>query len=113
MNQIVDLVDLAALAVKELVAKSKSAKEDEDLRGNLRSLIKENRALRKRLRQLEKSRHIWTQYNLDSDENVLPPNVVEEISCPTCPHGTLLLIDLGIRNLWSCSSCTYRKIVIK
>lgn len=90
--------------------KSKSHKDKEDLRGRLREVEKENKALRKRLRQLEKSKHIWTQYNLDADENSAPKSMPIENTCPSCNHGTLLLLDLGIKSLWTCSSCTYRKI---
>lgn len=91
--------------------KSKSHKEDEDFRGRIRELEKENRALRRRLKTLERNRRIWEQFNLDSDEN-LPKEEEFKLtpSCPSCKHGTLMLLDLGIKQLWTCSSCTFRKI---
>ena len=96
------------------MAKSRSHRDEEDLKGRLREIEKENKALRKRLRKLERSRHIWQQYNLDADENHVPEEIKSEgPKCPSCEHGTLMLIDLGIKDLWSCSTCLYRKVALK
>lgn len=93
------------------IVKTKSHKEDEDYRGRIRELEKENRSLRKRLKTLERNRRIWEQFNLDSDEN-LPKE--EEFKptpgCPKCTTGSLILLDLGIKRLWSCTSCGFRKV---
>lgn len=95
--------------------RAKSHKKDEDLRGELREIKKENSALRKRLKQLEKNRLVWEQYNLDADEESEQESTIKnkEVSCPSCQHGTLLSIDLGIRWLYTCSTCTFRKVTLK
>ena len=96
------------------MARSKNHKEDEDLKGELRAVIKENKALRKRLRSLEKSKHIWQQYNLTADEmHNTVEKMKDEVKCQSCGVGVLLVTDLGIRTLHTCSTCLYRKIVLK
>lgn len=97
------------------MARSKSHKDDEDIRGRIRELEKENRALRRRLRKLEKSKHVWEQYNLDADENTQPEGSQENkaVACPSCGSGTLLPVDLGVKWLFTCSSCLFRKTSLK
>jgi ribosomal protein S27AE len=89
------------------MARSKSHRDDEDLRGMLRQAKVEIKALKRRLRQLEKNKHIWEQYNLDSIDR----EEIEETKptkCPECGDGTLIYVDLGIKHLMSCSNCKYR-----
>lgn len=89
------------------MAKSRTHKDDEDLRGELREANKIIKALKKRLRQLERSKHMWEDNNLDDNEPVVEEKRPD--SCPHCKTGTLMSVDLGIKHLWTCDSCEYRK----
>jgi hypothetical protein len=95
------------------LSKTPSAKEDEDYKGRIRELEKENRSLRRRLKKLERNRQIWEQFSLDADENV-PIEPDQYKVTPTCPQqpckGDLILLDLGVKKLWSCTTCGYRRI---
>lgn len=95
------------------MSKTPSAKEDEDYKGRIRELEKENRSLRRRLKKLERNKNIWEQYNLDCDENILREEEQYKLttSCPAQPcEGDLILLDLGVKKIWSCTKCSYRKI---
>lgn len=98
------------------MAKSKSHKSDEELLGQIRELIKLNKSLRKRLRQLEKNKHIYNDLKLDYDElieaNNKQENIRGPIKCPKCLIGHLNSTDLGIRMLIICNSCLYRKTIL-
>lgn len=93
------------------MTRSKSSKPDEDLRGRLRELEKLNKALKRRLRSLEKNKHLWQENNLDEQELEIPE--AKEIKCKSCFSGTLIITDLGIKILHTCSNCGYRKIIKK
>jgi hypothetical protein len=67
-----------------LARSSKDKNEVEHLKGELREANKVIKALKKRLKQLEKSKHIWQQYNLDSDEQETT-ETAEEIMTNSCP----------------------------
>ena len=90
------------------MAKSKTHKDDEELKGKMRDLEKQNKALRKRLRQLEKNKHIWEENNLDETDPSFVIKPIETAVCPQCSKS-LLSFDLGIKILWSCTNCSYRK----
>lgn len=91
------------------MARTKSHKADEDLRGRVKELEKINKSLRKRLRQLEKNRHVWQQNQLDDEDPIEDIKPMEEHKCDHCEYGVLIFTDLGIKTLVSCSSCLYRK----
>lgn len=96
------------------MARTKSHKEDEDLKGIIRELRKENAALRRRLKKLERNRQIWEQYNLDADEMEIQEDIVpKETKCDACKEGTLMAIDLGLKYLTTCSNCKFRKTRLK
>jgi hypothetical protein len=94
------------------LARNKDKNEIEHLRGELREAMKENRALRRRLKTVEKDKNIWTQYSLDSDEPEVPVTILQP-TCPQCKRGNLVLTDLGIKNLLSCALCGYRLVKLK
>ncbi len=89
------------------MTKSRSHKDDEDLRGIIRELRSQNKALKRRLRDLEKSKHIYKELKLSEEEM---EELVEEkkSSCPECGEGNLVYVDLGIKHLMSCDMCKYR-----
>lgn len=93
------------------MAKTPSAKIDEDFRGRIRELEKENRSLRRRLKTLERNRQIWEYFSLDSDENVPREEDQYQVqpTCPSCKQP-IVLLDLGLKKLWTCTSCGFRKI---
>lgn len=88
---------------KELSEVQALKKENEELR----SLVK---SLRKRLKQLEKSKHIYLDKK--EDEHVEQEIEQEEINkCPECYQGFIQTVDLGIRILHSCTLCDWRKTI--
>lgn len=89
------------------MARSKSHKDDENLRGEIRELKAQNKALKKRLRQLEKNKHIWEEYLVEEEDRSERKQNKQDM-CPECGDGTLVYVDLGIKHLFSCSVCTYR-----
>jgi hypothetical protein len=94
------------------LAKVKSDKEDEDYKGRIRELEKENKALRRELKAVLKYQRVQEGLKEDAEEPTYQP-IKAEPSCPSCKTGTIVLTDLGVRNLWSCSSCLWRKIYLK
>lgn len=98
------------------MTRSKTYKKDEDLLGQIRELTKLNKSLRKRLRQLEKNKHIYNDLKLDYDELITDEDKGKEslvIKCPKCHIGHLQSTDLGIKLLTTCNSCLYRKTTLK
>ena len=89
------------------MARKRTHKTDEDLRGTIRELTAENKALRRKLRQLEKSKHLWNLYSLEAEDKEETIEI-KEIVCPECKAGVLVYVDLGIKELMSCSNCKYR-----
>ena len=82
----------------------KERSETEYLRGQVRELEKENRSLKKRLRQLDKRSHLYE----DIIEAVAEDIIVEE-KCPTCKTGKHSVLDLKHVRFMICSDCDYRK----
>lgn len=91
------------------MAKSREGKDDEFYKGELRKLRAENRSLKKRLHQLERSKHVYEDSLLNEDD----PNEVQsqEPKCPDCFKGNLVNTDMGPGTLISCTNCIYRKFV--
>ena len=95
--------------------KNKSHSELEHLRGLVKELKKENGQLRRQLKEAGKYQH---QYE-DVLENSLLDEVKDEVipkvaDCPKCFDGSLsLTIELNDKDIFSCSSCDFRKVVKK
>lgn len=92
------------------MAKSKSKNGEEDLRGQVRALQKENRELHKILGRLQKrSRNVEELEELlqdmDYQEVTLEFPKINICSC----GGKIQKIDLGIRTLLKCVSCGKRE----
>lgn len=99
-----------------MMAKSRSAKDSEDLRGENRNLRKEIKHLRREVARLSK--------NISKTENMVDnfayniEDVFEETTvtttknlCKSCNKGKLKTIDLGIRKLLICDECRQREII--
>jgi len=94
------------------MTRSKSHRGDEDLKGMLREARSQIKALKRRLRQLEKNKHLWEENKLDDSE----PEEFQEVklsNCPDCKKGFLKNTDLNIKILITCTLCDYRKITNK
>lgn len=91
------------------MAKSKSHKEDEDLKGIIREKDRIIKALQKHVRKLEKEKHMWEKTKDDDDYYVVEKEEVKGTSCPKCKKGSLAFTDLGIKILKSCVTCGFRK----
>lgn len=94
------------------MAKSKSHKEDEDLKGIIREKDRIIKALQKHVRKLEKEKHMWERTKDDDDEYyvVEKEEVNHKITCPKCKTGSIVASDMGIKILKTCSDlCGWRK----
>ena len=99
------------------MSKSKESKPSEFYLGEIRRLKAENRNLKKRIRQLEKSEIMHDSFTGDEDDDniqVLPignsNNRLPEI-CPDCSKGYLIEKNLIGRIYDECSTCGYRSSV--
>lgn len=94
-----------------LIPKKKDKNPDEYYRGKIRSLEKENRTLRKRLKQLETSRHIYEDLLLEPEEDVeeiLKPTKKEY--CPDCKEGTVIVImEFEDKTIHGCTHCHWKR----
>lgn len=87
--------------------RKKELTEVQVLKHENRELRAELIKVRRQLKQLEKSRHIYTEDNYqDADDEDIPI----EIKCAECYTGTINTIDLGIKIMHSCDLCGYRKV---
>lgn len=93
------------------MAKSREGKDIEFYRGEVRRLKSENRNLKKRLKQLEKSRHIYKELKLNEDEEPEYLPDIEVTLCQSCYKGNLVSTDLAHGVLITCSSCEFRKFI--
>lgn len=91
------------------MARNKDRNELEHLRGEIRSLEKENKRLKRLLRQQEKEHQ---KYDIDILNELLKEelnDVKKTEKCPQCHIGQLEYSDLGIKTLEKCTECQYRK----
>lgn len=98
------------------MSKSKSHRDDEDLKGLIREKDKLIKSLRKHIKKLEKERHSWEKTKLDDEvDEMMEPRTHNAfvVNCHSCKRGELKTTDLGIKMLTSCSTCGYRKIAAK
>lgn len=89
--------------------KRKSRTPEEWLKGQLRELQKENRNLKKRIRQLEKSEHLYEDVIL-GDRDAAMEEAVKEDTCSSCGKGKLKIINVLDKYIFEeCSICEHRK----
>lgn len=98
-----------------MARKGKSAdKLDEQLLGEIRGLRKENKALRKRLKQLEKNQHIYNEFKLDLEEaEILVREPIKEDKhkdCPDCGRRKVEVVSILNREWDSCTLCGWRSV---
>lgn len=84
------------------MSKSKHAKEDEFFKEKIRSLEKQNRQLRQRIKQLE-------HYPKEIKEKEYKKSRKEENICPECSKAVLQETDFVGRKFLICYLCKYRK----
>lgn len=82
--------------------------EIEFYKGKVKELEKLNKALRRRLRQLEKRSH---QYENIPDESEEIIQIIETDMCPNCGKSKLGILDLNIRKFNVCTLCGFRKVI--
>lgn len=88
------------------MGKVNHAKEDEFLKGQIRSLKSENRNLKKRIRRLEKDLLLGSYLaSNDEDEKETP---LEEPDCTNCGKGILNQVIVVDRSFSICNSCGWR-----
>ena len=88
------------------MSKSKHRKSDEHLLGEVRTQRKQIKKLQQEIRRLQKELG-YTQYK--TNDNIY----IEEVKidqCSTCGKGVLTTLDLGIRKIVKCDTCTYKKV---
>ncbi len=85
------------------MAKKRTHPEIEYFRGKIRELEALNKALKRRLRQLEKREHMLEDLrDVEDEEPILADNTTW---CIDCGKGTLGMIDLGMKQYTKCSHC--------
>jgi len=83
--------------------KNKSRSELEHVRGQLKAVRRENRQLRKRLKELERQAHFYEETIDDVAEDI------DLDTCPKCQKGQTVVIDLKHLILVSCNQCEYKE----
>lgn len=97
------------------MAKGKDKSEIEHLRGENRELQKELKRLRSRLRQFDKSKHLYHDVLSDYEEMLTQTTEVEKIdnkkpkSCEICHAGTMEEFEILDKVIGTCNSCGHRK----
>lgn len=98
------------------VAKSKSGRNDEDLKGENRLLRKQLKLAQKETGQLRKRlakyENIVDNYVTESEPDYSNVPVFDNY-CVHCSKGIKQEVDLGARLLVSCSVCDYREVIKK
>lgn len=95
-----------------MAKKSKTESEVEFQRGRIKELEKINKALRRRLRQLEKHQHNYEPVEIDEDQRNDEGlyEVAQDNMCPGCGKSKLGILDLNIRKYLVCQLCGYRAL---
>lgn len=93
------------------MARSKHAKPDEELLGELRQLRKLVKSLRQRVRQLEKKEHVFDDEQASKGEEPLPELPVgnQPILCTSCYKGTYVEFAILDKVIGTCTTCGDRK----
>ena len=98
------------------MAKTKDRSELEHLRGIIRDLEKQNRQLRSKLKQYEKSKHIYHDVITDY-KDILEKDVELEKEapkkktyyCEKCHSGIMEQFEILNKTIGTCNSCGHRK----
>lgn len=77
-------------------------------RGKVRELQKENVSLKKEIRRLQKTEHLYEEVIL-GDRDAAFEEVVHEPTCISCGKGKIKTINILDRIFQECSVCHYRK----
>lgn len=91
------------------MARSKHAKPDEELLGELRGLRKLVKSLRQRIKQLEKKEHVFDQEMSVAGEPEELPVGKQKLLCLDCGKGTYDEYELMDKIYGTCNVCGYRK----
>ena len=99
----------------ENMPKKRESRELEWYQGEIRRLESSNKALRKRLRQLEKSKHVYKELKLDEEANqeverdeALKSKEPRLEICDNCFRRGLEEIRIVNRKFKSCTLCNWR-----
>lgn len=92
------------------LSKTKSHKNEEDLRGEIKKLKSIIRNLQKRLRYYEKVDHMLEDAIaiIEADKEREYEQELKADRCPDCRKGELRLVDLGRISYTACNQCSYR-----
>jgi len=93
------------------MAKSKESREEEFYRGQIRQLKAENKSLKRRIKELEKRKHLYNERDLDEVSEFQEELKLE--SCPDCTRGTLREVLILDRMFKVCDVCKYRTKAVK
>lgn len=95
------------------MAKKHSKQEQEEVRGVIRKLVKENQKLKRELSRYNKRAHRYDDLEEREQEIELESQVQHHVvkQIPTCPKctGKLDAVPIGNRLLITCQDCDYRK----
>lgn len=87
-------------------AKVKERNSDEYYKAQIRALEKENRSLKKQLKQLERmEQNFHKEPDDEEDEDEFTP-----VLCKECGKGSLNIFTIGPRTISTCSLCGTRKV---
>lgn len=97
--------------------KKKSHSEDEHYRGQIRDLQKQVRTLQQELRTYRKRENLYENNREEIQELLIAQTEIEVkkvARCTQCHEGSLnLVLDLNDKDIFSCSSCDFKKVVRK
>jgi predicted nucleic acid-binding Zn ribbon protein len=83
--------------------KKRDKNGEEFYRGKLREAQKQIRNLQRKVRELEKSQHMYEEILFDEEPEEQPK------TCPECGKGHLTTVDIVGRVFDKCDVCGYRK----
>jgi hypothetical protein len=97
--------------------KKKDRTAEEFYRGQIRELQKQNKALRRQLKELGKKEHMYDVTLAENQELLAEQEVIEiqkVAKCVKCHEGNLkLVLSLDSKDIFSCDHCDYKKTVKK
>lgn len=88
------------------MAKSGKNREIEYWKGLVRKLQKEIRELKKQHRR-RFSKEVVLEW-IDDEEEIVEPKK-RKPTCPDCGKGAVTITDIGVRKLYRCDTCGWRK----
>lgn len=94
------------------MAKSKSHSADEDVKGENRSLKKQVNQLKREInslyKRLSKYENLVNNFIYEEEKSTILP--VRTDLCIACSKGKIVITDLGIRKIITCTECKHREI---